>query len=102
MSIELARERAAAGAAWLDEEEPGWRSRVDPEDLSMGNGDACIAGYVFADRVDPDYQENGYDWLQDRCGARWCRTHGFLDDATIEVTYTELKAVWLELLGVAA
>jgi hypothetical protein len=39
-------ERVAAGAAWLDEHEPGWRQRIDRDKLDLGNCVRCIGGQL--------------------------------------------------------
>jgi hypothetical protein len=39
-------ERVAAGAAWLDEHEPGWRQRIDWDRLDLGNCTRCIGGQL--------------------------------------------------------
>ena len=40
-------ERVAKGAAWLDEEHPGWRENIDPEILDMTSCLSCILGQVY-------------------------------------------------------
>jgi hypothetical protein len=37
-------ERVAAGAAFLDEHNPGWEGAIDLEKLDLGSGDRCILG----------------------------------------------------------
>ena len=37
-------ERVAAGAAYLDEHDPGWDAAIDLELLDLGSGDRCILG----------------------------------------------------------
>lgn len=42
-------ERAAAGAAFLDEQRPGWWLTVNGERLDMGECDACVLGQIYGD-----------------------------------------------------
>ena len=101
MSAELARERVAAGAAWLAEEAPGWAQCIDTGRLCMSIGNWCIAGQLFVEQSDPVDLENGYAWLECRMGSRWCKEHGFLESSMApEVTAEELHAAWLAVIAV--
>lgn len=40
-------ERVAAGAAWLDEHQPGWVERIDLDALEMRDCMSCILGQLF-------------------------------------------------------
>lgn len=42
-------ERVAAGAAWLDEHEPGWIKRIDIGVLDISSCANCVLGQVFGD-----------------------------------------------------
>lgn len=86
------RERVKAGAAWLDENQPGWRDRVDAVRLSLRSGCDCILGQVFEEQAEaaPNLYDDGFDFaFQDREEAvgynpvtarRWMCDHGFLWD----------------------
>jgi hypothetical protein len=39
-------ERAAEGAALLDEQRPGWVDEIDPDRLDMADPDCCILGQL--------------------------------------------------------
>lgn len=41
--------RAAAGAAFLDEQMPGWAERIDLAELDMGSCTRCILGQLLGD-----------------------------------------------------
>lgn len=43
----LAPGYVAAGAAWLDENEPGWEGRIDLADLDLANSCRCVLGQVM-------------------------------------------------------
>jgi hypothetical protein len=46
-------ERVAAGAAFLDEREPGWADRIDVGPLDLGSGCRCVLGQLHPDEDDP-------------------------------------------------
>lgn len=39
--------RAAAGAAYLDERDPGWHKQIDIAELDLGCGAKCILGQLY-------------------------------------------------------
>jgi hypothetical protein len=39
-------ERVAAGAAWLDEREPGWIDRIDLDTLDLRDCTRCVGGQL--------------------------------------------------------
>lgn len=39
--------RAAAGAVYLDERDPGWHNSIDLDDLDLGCGAKCILGQLY-------------------------------------------------------
>lgn len=45
-------ERVAAGAAWLDKNEPSWADRIDLDELYMNRCSDCVLGQVFGDYWD--------------------------------------------------
>ena len=45
--FDLARERVAAGAAYLDDNEPGWAARIDLNRLNLGSCFGCILGQLY-------------------------------------------------------
>lgn len=40
-------DRVAAGAAWLDQNRPGWADRIDLDRLHMRNACRCILGQEY-------------------------------------------------------
>ena len=40
-------ERVAAGAAWLDENRPGWVERIDLQTLNLGDPCRCVLGQEY-------------------------------------------------------
>jgi hypothetical protein len=40
-------DRVATGAAWLDEQTPGWIDRIDLDRLRLGDGDLCVLGQIY-------------------------------------------------------
>lgn len=57
-------ERVAAGVAYLDEQAPGWRDRVNLDRLRMSHCEDCILGQIYGDYWDaPIFREedgNGF------------------------------------------
>lgn len=49
--IGTAAERVACGATFMDEQFPGWVSRVNPEVLDIDDGRDCVFGQVLARRA---------------------------------------------------
>ena len=49
ITLDGARARAGRGAALLDDEDPGWAGRVDPDGLALGDGQACVLGQLHGD-----------------------------------------------------
>lgn len=45
-SPDVASERAARGATYLDDVDPDWYIRIDPELLSLADGGCCVLGQL--------------------------------------------------------
>ncbi len=96
--------RATAGAAQLDRRQPGWATRIDPDqiDLASDRGNPLtllcgdfyegLLGLVHAD-PDPQVRSHPYDWAV---------AHGFdIDASVVDATaaYAELDACWRSEIG---
>ncbi|GAB5536532.1 MAG: hypothetical protein Rubg2KO_27810 [Rubricoccaceae bacterium] len=46
ISLASARIRAARGAAFLDDADPGWAARIDPGRLELADGASCVLGQL--------------------------------------------------------
>ena len=46
---DAARERVRRGATYLDDEDPGWAARLDPETLELSDGTCCVLGQLHGD-----------------------------------------------------
>lgn len=46
---ERAQRRVQRGAAYLDEVDPGWYRRVDPDTLSLDSGEHCVLGQLHGE-----------------------------------------------------
>lgn len=44
--VAMAGLRAAGGAAYYDEADPDWASKIDPDELDMSNCDRCVMGQL--------------------------------------------------------
>lgn len=49
ISIGQVRERVGRGAAYLDDADPGWYRRVDPQTLSLSSGRHCVLGQLHGE-----------------------------------------------------
>ncbi len=91
--------RAAAGAAALDERQPGWAARIDPDQIDLasnpGNPLTLLCGDFYEGlldlvHIDPDPQVRSHPYT-------WAVTHGFdIDASVVDATaaYAELDACW--------
>lgn len=92
--------RVARGAAWLDENEPGWERRIDLAKLNLGDGCRCVIGQVM--------QEGDYAATMRRLrrgdphSCVWPVAHGFNvdleDDGFRYALYRALDEAWTALL----
>jgi hypothetical protein len=46
---DAARERVRRGADYLDDVDPGWDARLDPETLELSDGTCCVLGQLHGD-----------------------------------------------------
>lgn len=91
--------RVARGAAWLDENHPGWERRIDLADLQLSSSCRCVLGQLFGDFHDAPvslepYTEPFGNWAQAcgfTCGA-WSE-HVVLQDE-----FKMLDEAWIALL----
>lgn len=62
LTAEQAHERAAAGAAWLDEHCPTWFNEIDLDTLDLASGRLCVLGQTAPCLVpeDQDPEDDGY------------------------------------------
>lgn len=95
--------RVARGAAWLDENEPGWERRVEVNELRMKDGCRCVLGYVFReDAQEGAYGNDGFNYAVE--SNRYLYDHtaelGFdcycSEDS--EYGYAALSKAWMALL----
>lgn len=84
---------APAGAALLDTENPGWRSRIDLDRFDMTGFGQCVLGQLYGnygEGVDELFGEH-HPW---ELRVHLSHSHGFLDDGRIEGFNTHLQAEW--------
>lgn len=99
MSAEVARERAARGAALLDVTQPEWVSRVDPKTLAVSDPENCVLGQVYG-----DYDEAINALNLDARGQKEfgfdCEYKPFVGAEAPEpvVRFSELTSAWREIL----
>lgn len=83
---------ATKGAAFLDEETPGWASRVDVKHFDMAEGYGCVLGQLYGG------YENAisiFDWWQEphtpaKLGFDHCDAYN----------YTQLNRAWVRMVFV--
>ncbi len=46
VTLDAARARAGRGAAYLDEADPGWHTRLNPATLELADGAHCVLGQL--------------------------------------------------------
>lgn len=46
VNLDAARLRAGRGAAYLDEADPGWQTRLNPATLELADGARCVLGQL--------------------------------------------------------
>lgn len=93
-------ERVAAGAAFLDEHEPGWDQRIDLGRLDIAAGCSCILGQLHGDYgvglsdsgvIDVDVP--GYHLPEEAYGFVWIG----IDSEITEIR--DLTAEWKRLIA---
>jgi hypothetical protein len=94
-------ERVQNGAKWLDENHPGWASRIDVSVLDIGSCDSCVLGQLFE-----GYEAAPYASTNTANGAFVAPERGFtwyVRDADPPLIlwkerYAELTAEWKRLI----
>jgi len=104
------QERVARGAAWLDENRPGWRDAISLQELDMRSGCDCVLGQVYAtDAIDGD----GYHYvLRKLIGSEihyaWAAERGFTlvyseeRELTWLFDWNELEEEWRRVISLGA
>ena len=66
--------RVKRGARWLDENFPGWESRINTQTLSLSSGNDCICGQVFKEEAKRSrgfaFDPNGYAYAENHLFAQ--------------------------------
>lgn len=79
--------KVAAGIKLLDEREPGWRSKVEADDLNLGSCDVCVLGQVFGS-YDLGLSDLGIDTVD-------AKAYGF----NTSYDFQDLTDAWKDALG---
>lgn len=95
-------EKIAAGAAFLDEHEPGWVDRIDVDRLDLASMCGCVLGQLeivhrgWSDRP----RTNPYEWARVRYALPLPRARelGFQSTQPLGPEYERLTAEWRELI----
>lgn len=54
--------RVSSGAKFLDENNPGWREKVDPSALEMHSCKGCVLGQLFDELAQDSFCNNGFEY----------------------------------------
>lgn len=107
--IETVVERVNRGASLLDEQNPGWESKVHPGQLDMASSGWCIVGQIYGDFdecVGMPFGMGMFADVDDMAGD--AVDHGFLTQCRPpgaereSIPYTLLDFVWVYLLNTRA
>lgn len=110
---EIQRPHVEKGAAWLDENCPGWISKVVPDDLQLSSSDLCVCGQLFGGFSERpvevyDAETYGFQVHQDviACGRTESKGWWYWEWAFVNpdrcgedvgtLGYKALDALWLE------
>lgn len=95
-----ARDRVAAGVAWLDEHRPDWRERVVLRVFDIRSACCCVLGQVFADKAGTKYFD-GYEYGREAIYGRESLSRGVsrrlgfdANDAAMQDDYDRLQRAW--------
>lgn len=96
---QVLRDRAASGARYEDEVNPGWAARIDRGRLDMESCFDCIVGQLHGPYLDVIDALASEDYLPSCEVDRWAAQHGFCGDPRLPipraVQYDILWAAWL-------
>ncbi len=82
------------GAAWMDENHPGWAMKIDLSKLDMNNCFDCVIGQAVGNYFDKIYQIEGVDEYE---ADDWSIEHGFnAEDGDNPAEFHELEAAWTD------
>jgi hypothetical protein len=77
------------GAAWLDENEPGWERRIDVGKLRLQDCSVCVLGQTFLEQA----QTDGYAFPANMDGFNWAvevfELHGRVATLGFSVEYDD-------------
>lgn len=102
------QERVSRGVAFLDENVPGWESKIILDSLDMWSGCACVCGFTFAEDAEREEDSDGFEYAIRVFGdgrqdpespfrSLWAEENGF-DYTTGVTTYKDLQAEWIKVL----
>ena len=103
-----AADRAANGAALLDERRPGWLWDIDLSRLMLSDPCRCVLGQLWAEETEPS--ENPYNVGSEALGITWpdAVRYGFceppedvngFDEAPSTGSWAGLTAAWKRLIA---
>lgn len=88
------------GVAWMDENHPGWETKIDLGSLNMNDCFNCVIGQAVGDYYDVvrDYDSSYYN-------EHWAADHGFniATDSWSEYEqarkeYAQLETIWSDVV----
>lgn len=92
----------AAGAAWLDENFPGWEREIDLGTFQLDDCHECICGQSLRKFAEEQHIFSGYDYALRGRTTRWAEGHGFTilfhDGVDTQEAWYSTEVMWRELI----
>lgn len=97
-TLSTVADRVAAGAAWLDDHQPGWVDRIDAAQLDLEDCKECVLGQLFGDfAVAVRHQFGNDDEMVSRLGFEI--PVSVMGRGDVSGRYAELTETWRELIA---
>lgn len=92
------------GSNWLDENYPGWASRINLDNLEMVNCDLCIIGQAAMDTGLHywDVVDKVTDYAGIETGVAWAISNGFDIDLDVDDIFTDSNEYTQDAIKVLA
>lgn len=104
LTLDEARKRVARGAAFLDEADPDWTTRINVRTLELGDGQACVLGQLHGEYRQGLTRSRVIDLSSAPLASLWPADLGFqavsdLGEAAEALDYAHLTRAWREAVA---